>query len=219
MLVFSKARLVFLSVPKTGSTAYEHALAPLASIVINAPPELKHAPIFRYNRFIRPMLDKFVDTEMDILAVVREPIDWLGSWYRYRQRAELSGKPTSTEGLSFDDFVMAYVARNTPAFAKIGSQARFLAPARNGISATHLFRYEDQDGLMNFLQTRLKAAVVTERINVSPGTPPLLSAAVEAKLRQTAQEDFRLWDSIPPGGAIIPAPLSSTDAELSLSTR
>ena len=55
MLVFYKANLVFLSVPKTGTTAYEEALQPHADMVLLQPPELKHAPVYRYNRFVRPM--------------------------------------------------------------------------------------------------------------------------------------------------------------------
>ena len=52
MLVFYKERLAFLSVPKTGTTAYESALRPRADIVISEPPLLKHAPVYRYNRFL-----------------------------------------------------------------------------------------------------------------------------------------------------------------------
>ena len=202
MLVFSKARLVFLSIPKTGSTAYENALLPLASMAISSPPELKHAPVFRYNRFIRPMLDKFVGREMDILAVVREPVSWLGSWYRYRQRAELAGQPTATHDISFDEFVLAYIGRGKPDFANIGSQSRFLAPARNGTSATHLYRYEDQAGLIEFLENRLETSIATERLNVSPGAPPRLDRGIEQQLRQAARDDFQLWESIIPGGAV-----------------
>ena len=58
MLIFWKARLVLLAVPKTGTSAYEAALAPHAAIVVSDPPELKHAPVYRYNRFFRPMLEK-----------------------------------------------------------------------------------------------------------------------------------------------------------------
>ncbi len=43
MLVFFKERLAFLSVPKTGTTAYETALRSRADLVISEPPMLKHA--------------------------------------------------------------------------------------------------------------------------------------------------------------------------------
>ncbi|MCB1312159.1 MAG: gamma-glutamyl kinase, partial [Sedimentitalea sp.] len=98
MLVFFKERLVFLSVPKTGSSAYHSALAARADMVVAGPPELKHAPLYRYNRFFRPMFEKVCDARMDTLAVMREPVSWLGSWYRYRQRDFLDGKPVSTRG-------------------------------------------------------------------------------------------------------------------------
>ena len=99
MLVFAREKLVFLSVPKTGTTAWQAALEPLATMMVRDPPELKHAPVFRYNRFFRPMLEKFVGEGLTVLAVMREPVDWLGSWYRYRQRDFLAGRPTSTQGI------------------------------------------------------------------------------------------------------------------------
>lgn len=86
MLVFFDERLVFLSVPKTGTTAYLSALGAHADMIISGPPMLKHAPVYRYNRFIRPMFQQLCDVEMELMAVMREPISWLGSWSRYRQR-------------------------------------------------------------------------------------------------------------------------------------
>ena len=102
MLLFWKERLVFLAVPKTGTSAYEAALQTRASIAVLDPPELKHAPIYRYNRFFRPMFERTGGEDMETLAVVRDPLDWLGSWYRYRRRPFLDGKRTSTADVSFD---------------------------------------------------------------------------------------------------------------------
>jgi hypothetical protein len=53
MLVFWKENLVLLAVPKTGSTALQGALAPRASMVFRDPPKLKHAPCYRYRRFLK----------------------------------------------------------------------------------------------------------------------------------------------------------------------
>ena len=197
MMVFSKARLVFLSVPKTGTTAYESALGPLADILVSNPPELKHAPVYRYNRFFRPMLEKFVAEDLEILAVVREPISWLGSWYRFRQRPFMAGKPNATHDLSFDDFVEGYCKGQRPGFANVGSQAKFLEPAGNGTCATKLFRYEDQAGLRAWLEERLETRIETARENVSPEMDLALSPDVEAKLRRKQAEEFALYDSIP----------------------
>ncbi|MDK3018483.1 gamma-glutamyl kinase [Pseudodonghicola flavimaris] len=196
MLVFYKERLVFLSVPKTGTTAYESALRDRADMVISDPPELKHAPVYRYNRFFRPMFDKVCHAEMETLAVMREPISWLGSWYRYRRRPFMAGKPNSTHDISFDDFVEAYAKGDPPGFARVGSQAKFLEPRPNGTRVMHLFRYEAQDRLRAFLQDRLDMEIATARENVSPEMPLSLSPRVEEKLRRKCAEEFALYDSI-----------------------
>lgn len=204
MLVFSKARLVFLSVPKTGSTAYQAALAPHAAMVVSDPPELKHAPVFRYNRFFRPALEKFIGAPLDVLAVMREPVDWLGSWYRYRRRPFMKGQRKSTHDMSFDAFVDAYTRGEKPPFANVGSQAKFLEPQKNGTSVTHLFRYEDQAGLQSFLEDRLGVKIGLVRENVSPPMALDLSDATQSKLRRKCPQDFAIYDSIRPGGAYTP---------------
>lgn len=196
MLVFWKQKLVFLAVPKTGTTAYEQALSPLASMLILDPPELKHAPLYRYNRFFRPMFEKAARTDdMETLAVIREPIDWLGSWYRYRQRPFMQGRPNATFDVSFDDFVDAYMQGKPPGFANVGSQARFLEPRPNGTAVTHLFQYEQQDKLISFLEDRLETSITLPRANVSPEMTLNLSPGVEKKLRRKMAEEFDLWDS------------------------
>lgn len=206
MLVFSTARLVFLSVPKTGTTAYEAALAPLAAMIVRAPPELKHAPMFRYNRFYRPALEKFVSDKLDILAVMREPVSWLGSWYRYRQRDELDGQRVSTKGVSFDEFVTDYLKGQQPPHANVGSQVKFLEPQANGTRVTHLFRYEDQDGLRRFLEERLDTKIETTRQNSSPDMALELSEKTLARFRRKRSDEFALWNGIGSGGAYTPLP-------------
>lgn len=194
MLVFWKQRLVMLAVPKTGTSAYETALGPMASMVVNDPPELKHAPVYRYNRFFRPMFEKVGGEDLELLAVIREPISWLGSWYRYRQRGFLEGKRTSTRGMSFDDFCQAYASGDRPPFANVGSQAKFVEPRPNGVAVSHLFKYENQAGLIAFLEERLGQTIDLPRENVSPQRPTDLSEATEAKLRRKCAEDFATWE-------------------------
>lgn len=197
MLVFWKQKLVFLSVPKTGTTAYEQALAPAASMVISDPPQLKHAPLYRYNRFFRPMFEKACKTDdMETLAVMREPISWLGSWYRYRQRPAIKGHRNSTFDISFDDFVAAYLQDDQPAFANVGSQAKFLEARKNGTAITHLFQYEDQPRLQSFLEARLEVALDLKQVNVSPRLEVHLSSKMERQLRNKRPEEFELWESI-----------------------
>lgn len=196
MIVFFKERLVFLSVPKTGTTAYQDALKDRADMIIFDPPELKHAPVYRYNRFFHPMFTKACKADMELMAVMREPISWLGSWFRYRQRPFMQGKANATHGLSFDDFVRAYCEEKQPGFANVGSQAKFLEPRQNGVGVKHFFRYEDLGRLDQFLYDRLGVTVETQQTNVSPTADVHLSPEVEDLLRHVHKAEFELYDSI-----------------------
>lgn len=197
MLVFYKERLVLLAVPKTGTTALQTALRDRADIIVSDPPELKHAPVYRYNRFFRPMFEKVCDAHMETVAIMREPISWLGSWYRYRRRPFMKGKSNATFNVSFDDFVQAYLRGDQPDFAKVGSQAKFLEPRPNGTRVTHLFRYENPEPLAGFLAERLGEMPELKRENVSPEMTLELSQATEQKYRRKCAEEFTLYQEIP----------------------
>lgn len=199
MLVFFKERLAFLSVPKTGSTAYQTALATRADMAITDPPLLKHAPVYRYNRFIRPMFLNVCDAEMELMAVMRDPVSWLSSWYRYRQRPFMKDKPNNTFGISFDDFVLGYMKGKRPGFAEVGSQLKFLERQPNGTGITHLFRYEDQKSLQNFLEDRLDVKLSLAQENVSPAIEVALSPEIEERFRRKFADEFALYDTIPRG--------------------
>ena len=196
MLVFGKAKLVFLSVPKTGTTAWEKALGPVADMVVNNPPELKHAPVFRYNRFFRPMLEKFIAEDLDVIAVIREPVSWLGSWYRYRRRPFMEGRPNNTYDVSFDEFVDAYCRGEQPGYANVGSQVKFVEPSGNGTRATRLFRYEEQEVLHRFLEERLEMKIALTQENVSPEMALELSPETLEKYRRKCAAEFELYASI-----------------------
>jgi hypothetical protein len=165
-------------------------------MVLSDPPELKHAPIYRFDRFFRPIYEKVCGIEMETMAVMREPVSWLGSWCRYRQRPFLKDHPNSTADISFDTFVCAYLKGERPGFANVGSQAKFLEPRPNGAPVTHLFRYETPDRLDAFLSERLGFAFTTGRENVSPEGDLTLSEDTHKRLRRKHAQEFALYDSI-----------------------
>lgn len=197
MLVFWRQGLVFLATPKTASTSIEAALGALASVVILRPPQLKHANVQKYQRQLAPFLGSPNGKELVTTALMREPLDWLGSWYRYRKRnGEVPEK--STRAISFDDFVLAYCQPSQPEFAKLGAQARFLAPA-GARPVDHIFRYERMDLFVSFLELRLGTKINLPTENVSPAGSLTISPSVEAQLRQTNAADFALYDSLAEG--------------------
>lgn len=194
MLVFWREKLVFLAVPKTGTTALEGALAPKAAAVFRDPPILKHTPIYRYKRFVLPLLQKAGDNDLETLAVVRHPVSWLGSWYRYRHRDDLVGHQNSTRGKTFDEFVEEYCRGKPEPFAGVGSQAKFVGDGEGSVDCDHLFRYEAQEPLYRFFEERLDMKLETKALNVSPSMELTLSPRVEEKLRRKKAAEFEVWE-------------------------
>lgn len=194
MLVFWEQRLAFLATPKTGSTAIAAALESLAAVSIQRPPLLKHTTVHRYRRFIGPFLEAASKDDFTLVALMREPTDWLGSWYRFRQRDETdAGK--STKGMSFDDFVRAWCQDPRPDFADVGSQGKFLRP-RQGVGVDRLFRYEKIDSFVHFLEERLDCEITLPRLNVSPAGATELTAETRLLLQDFATEDFALYETL-----------------------
>ena len=153
MLIFSRYNLVLLAVPKTGSTALEVALGQEADGRFGNPPEMEHLPLYRYNRFVRPLLQLTTGQDPETFALIREPISWLRSWYRYRARNSMALLPTSTCHISFDQFVREAMSDDPPPFAQVGCQTRFLSPGGSGGPITHLFQYEQMDLAANSSRT------------------------------------------------------------------
>ena len=107
--------------------------------------------------------------------------------------------PNATHHVDFDGFVNAYLKGDTPGFANVGRQSKFLEPRPNGQGVTHLIRYEDQSRLEQFLADRLGQDITTGRENVSPLMDATLSPGVERRLRKKCAAEFELYDSLPSG--------------------
>jgi hypothetical protein len=197
MLVFWPQKLVILAMPKSGSTAIEASLGQLATLAISRPPELKHTPAYRYQRFLAPYLrNSSRDAEtFEVFAIMREPIDWLGSWYRFRQRESVTEPGRSTLGLSFDEFVDGYMSKPRPLFADVGSQSKFLR-CKDGIGVTQLFRYEEMPKFLACLEAKLGTRIELPRVNVSPEMQLELTPERAVKIRNHLREDYSIYDAI-----------------------
>ncbi len=191
MLVFWEARLAFLATPKTASSSVEEALADVAAMAVLRPPHLKHTNVQRYHRFIAPYLKQASGHDFTVCALIRHPEDWLGSWFRYRQRPD-TAPANRTTGMTFEAFVTAWCGETRPAFADVGSQARFLHP-RQGAGVDHLFKYDEMDRFTDFLSERLDRKVTLPRVNVSPFGDTALSDSGRALLHQAAAKDFAMY--------------------------
>jgi hypothetical protein len=194
MLIFSPQSLAFLAVPKTGTTAIEMALKPKADIIFTK--RRKHATAQRFHNQIAPFLAAAYDLRPDRIAVMREPEEQIRSWYRYRTHAETRGSIRSTEGRSFDEFVLGVISDNPPPFAGIGSQFAFLTSSAGEVLVHRIFAYERQPEIRGFLEDRFGEPLTIKQKNVSPPTPAPLDPSTRKLLRQKRAAEFALYDRI-----------------------
>ncbi|MDT0684109.1 gamma-glutamyl kinase [Roseicyclus sp. F158] len=193
MVIFWDAGLVLLAVPKTGTQALEEAFSQRADIVFRHPPLTKHMPLGWFRRKILPLFAPEDQARLKSVAVIREPVDWLGSWYRYRTRGDILGTPNSTAGMDFATFAEGYLSDAQPSYATVGSQGRFLQDNRGRIAVDHLFAYERMDELLDFLEDRVGLAGVTPPIrNASPERPLDLPDQLRKRLRESLAFDIEL---------------------------
>lgn len=207
MLVFAAANLVLFAVPKTGSTAYHLALRRKADIVLSGRASIKHLTLRKYDRHFAPYLEQAHGLCPDRVAVIRDPLEYMRSWYRYRQRPDGPDSAKRVTNLSFDDFILASLEKRPPPFAKIGSQLAFISADDGAIRVNHLFAYERPLIFREFLSHRLGFAVKTGQKNVSPPAETTLSPETEAKLRRARADEFALHDRIMQAGGHLVIPL------------
>lgn len=195
MLYFHRDRLVFLEVPKTGSSAVAQALRGLATIEVSDPPRLRHMNIGTFNARARSHLKSAFPWQVETAAVMREPVDRLVSWYRYLQRPPVPGAPDSTTGMAFADFVDAVLAGDER-FEGIGRQDRFLMADNDTPQVTHIFQYDRQDILAAFLTERLAMPISFARINVSRAAPVEVPDDLRDKVAAARPREAALWRQV-----------------------
>lgn len=199
MLVFLAPNLAFLAVPKTGTTAVEMALRGRADIAFRG--RLKHMTAPRFHNRFRPFLEENYGARPEAMAVMRDPIEQIRSWYRYRSR--LKAGRHAIRGIGFETFVEAMLSDSPPPFAEIGSQHRFLCGGEAAPMVEHLFAYEAQPRLLDFLSERFGERITLRPRNVSAPVDTPLSAELETRLRAARAREFALHDRLVQAGGYL----------------
>jgi len=193
MLVSIRRRLAYIAIPKTGTQALESVLAPKCDLVFAGMPQARHMNMKTYERFVLPYLESLDAGDTETFCVVRAPVDWLGSWYRYRRREGLKKAHKRTTDISFAEFVEAYLERKPPPYAKMRPMSSFVVGSSGKPAVTHMFRYEELGAMTDFLSKRFRGRIELPRINVSPPGELTLPPALLARLESERPADFELY--------------------------
>ena len=134
----------------------------------------------------------------EVVCVVREPIDWLASWWRYRSREELAdpsrgNHPNYAGHLSFEQFVRAYMDGEDQ-FAQVGRQAKFVRPRGGQAGVDRIFRYDRLNLLVAYLCEKVGGEVKIGTSNVSPKRSAYLSEECERELREFLAPEYRIYE-------------------------
>lgn len=190
-MAMPQAGFVFLAMTKTGSTAVETALERHAQVVVRRPPRMKHVTARTFDKVWVPVLEHYGHPResYEVLSVVRHPVDWVHSWYRYRSRP---GAGRSIGDLTFDQ----YAARVVAGEAGLGSAAAFVRPRKGRPGVDRVYRYEHLADAVAWMAGRLQVELPgVARVNTSPDvdTDTTVSPATRALLEQHFARDVALW--------------------------
>ena len=163
MNISTKYGFAFLCNPKCASSSIEHALDNYCNIKMLSDfddAQAKHINARNYYEFVAPLLKKIKpQINIDTFCIIREPLDWLGSWYRFRTRYEIKNPAHKyhknyTGKISFNEFVEAYLSKgDRPPFAtfKTEYQFDFIKLSENMIGVDYVIPMDDLAKVFQFL--------------------------------------------------------------------
>lgn len=198
MLIGVRKRFVFVANTKTASTSIEHALAEHAEIMRGGSPERKHIRLSQIGPeywflFSHP---KFPPDTFFRFGVMREPLSWIDSWFRYRRGNKVDA-PLPPD-MSFEDFWRARDWNTQRADGTKYLQSSFFTGPGGGVLADVIIPYERMNDYLPEIFELLNVRHALPRKNVSAvretGDP--LSPSLLAEMRDFYAADYALYDSL-----------------------
>ena len=199
MLISVSKRFVFVANTKAASTSFEHMLFPYCEIQRAGTPGRKHIPLasilHQEYRFLFENPRYPADTFFKF-GIVRDPIQWIGSWFRYRQGNKVA-EPLPKE-MSFQEFC----ERKDWNFFNNGRrylQSNLFCSESGEILADYLIPYENIETHAKIICGALDIEYTIPRINESLIGPEHLSISdrLYEHLRDYYKKDYELISQIP----------------------
>ncbi len=189
---------VLLALPKTASTTLERTLAPYATEVVSAPPARKHLPArgFVHTRAAALAEQGHPRESYELVAMFREPIAWLESWWRYRARDD---SRQSTADMSFEQFALHYLAGDDDAPIPKGRPAKFLH-AQGAVAVDRVFSVERPDVWSAWFGERIGAPLEFERRNASGAARASCPSPPARRSPPTSPRSTTCWRRLEPTG-------------------
>lgn len=176
--------VTFVAVPKTGTIAIEKAFAPYASNI--APLDAhKHDNVAKV---------KLVSSN-PCLCLVRNPLDWIGSYYRFLRFSPFFARSDCLFGIhskSFEDFVQAHVRGRRMWPEPHRFQHEYVCSG--GLSVEWVYRYDALTDAMDHLSEVCGVAPKIDKHNVSRKLELELSEGTRLQFEKYMEKDYCLYE-------------------------
>ena len=197
MLISKQRRFIFAANTKTASTAIEEALEPHANRRLKGSPRRKHLPLARVEAALPQMFAKTPFHRFFRFGVMREPVDWIVSWFRYRKQQRVEDPLPDT--MTFAEFWERGDWNIRRADGSPYLQSDIFAAADGTCLADVILPYHDvEPGLRAICETLDIPFDGLPRRNVSPAriAAPEIDAAMTETLRAHYAADYALWERL-----------------------
>lgn len=197
MLISVTKRFVFVANTKAASTSIERILIPHSEVFRSGTPQRKHIPLYDTLQTYRFLFDQpnHAPQRYFKFGVMREPLDWIGSWFRYRRGNKVQSP------LPYDTtFAQFWAAKDWNILLKGGQpnlqQRMFIGP-KGSVLADVVIPYHRLDVMLPEILNLLGIAADLPRQNVSEITaPPEITGDLLEEVRAFYAPDYALWNRL-----------------------
>lgn len=201
-IVNDEMGVIFLCTAKVASTSIESALTSMSRS--ERLPGGKHMGARALNNKVFPLLKrKYPQAEFTSFCMVREPLQRLNSWWRYRQRLEAEDK-NCTAGMSFVEFIekhLEYLKGNkssTKSNVQVRPQSKWVIDKKNKYVIDKTFALDNFNEVESFLQPKTEQTIQIPRKNVSPEQDKSSVSIIQGKLledlKKALELDYKIYD-------------------------
>jgi hypothetical protein len=198
LLISIQKRFVFVANSKTASTSIENTLRPQAEIERGGTPRRKHIPmreVLKEYDFLFGNPAYAPDTFFRF-GVMRDPLDWLQSWYRYR-RGNKVRNPLPAD-MSFEEF---WQKKDWNIQRKNGArnlQRRFFDGPNGNILVDYIIPYDDLARHFGLICAEMGLENPLQEKNVSHirETESAFPEGLEAEIRDYYARDYALLEQL-----------------------
>ena len=200
MRISTKYGFTFLCTPKCASTSIEKALTPYSQLMTKGDPQLKHTNYKQYNEFIKPFLSNS-KKEIEVVCLMREPISWLHSWYRFQSREALKSPDHKLHhkysgNMTFEEWINDYLSDKPSNNPIKHSQHTYFIDKNGKVGVDKIFKYENMVEIKEYFELKVGEKIEFPRLNISPIIEYRLTSEVKHCLKDFLKVDYEIYNTL-----------------------